>query len=219
MGDLLSWHEIGRAGAFTTSQTARLVWREPSDIARWIRGDDPLIHPDYEPIGGRPVLSFEGLLEARFVSHMLREGVAMRLIRKVSNKLRRQGYRHPFAADREIVSDGFRLFESSDGRLVNLVNECYAEPNLMKPALEGRVVFRRGVARYFEPFPREFPLVRIDPRVAFGRPVVVDGAAAAPTAKLAEVAETEGVEAAADWYLMSPEAVRQASAFEQRLAA
>lgn len=219
MGEVLSWREIGSAGAFTTSQTARLVRREPSEVARWIRGSDPLIVPDYEPIGGRPILSFEALLEARLISHMLREGVSMRLLRKVSNKLRGRGFRHPFAADQEIVSDGFRLFESKDGRLINLINECYAEPSLMKPALEGRVVFKRGVAKYFEPFPTDFPLVRIDPRLAFGRPVVLDGSSAAPTAKIAEAAGFEGVEAAADWYLISIEAVRQAAAFEQRLAA
>lgn len=219
MGEVLSWREIGNAGAFTTSQTARLVRREPSEIARWIKGEEPLIEPDYEPIGVRPILSFEALLEARLISHMLREGVSMRLLRKVSNKLRKQGYRHPFAADRGIVSDGFRLFESADGKLINLVNECYAEPDLMRPALEGRVVFKRGVAKYFEPYPVELPLVRIDPRVAFGRPVVMEGSAAAPTAKLAAVAAVEGVDAAADWYLISPEAVRQAAEFEQRLAA
>lgn len=219
MGEVLSWREIGSAGAFTTSQTARLVRREPSEVARWIRGDAPLIEPGYEPIGARPILSFEALLEARLISHMLKEGVSMRLLKKVSDKLRKQGYRHPFAADRGIVSDGFRLFESTDGRLINLVNECYAEPDLMRPALEGRVIFKRGVAKYFEPFPVELPLVRIDPRVAFGRPIVMDGSGATPTAKLAEAAEAEGVDAAADWFLISPEAVRQAAEFEHRLAA
>jgi uncharacterized protein (DUF433 family) len=218
MGEVLSWREIGRAGAFTTSQVARLIHRESSDVLRWTKGVPPLIASGYEPIGGRLVLSFEALLEARFVSHMIGEGVSMRLLKKVSNKLRAQGLAHPFAADRDIVSDGFRLFESTDGRLINLVNECYAEPNLMRPALEGRVVFKRGIAHYFEPY-QDLPLVRIDPRIAFGRPVVIDGTSATPTAKLAEVAENEGVEAAADWYLVSSEAVRQAADFEQRLAA
>lgn len=219
MGDILTWRDVGKAGAYTTSQVARLVHREPGEVLRWIKGDNPLIRANYEPMNGRPFLSFEGLLEARVVSHMLREGVSGRLLRKVSNKLRTTGLEHPFAADKAIVSDGFRLFESEDGRLVNLVNECYAEPGLMKPALEGRVVFKRGIARYFEPFPDDLPLVRIDPTVAFGRPVVVDGTSATPTAKLAAVAEVEGVDVTADWYLVSEEAVRQASEFEHRLAA
>lgn len=215
----LSWRDIGNSGAFTTSQVARLLRRETSDIARWVRGSDPLIRTDYEPIGGRPVLSFDGLLEARFVSHMLSEGVPLRLLRRVSKKLREQGFDHPFACDREIVSDGFRLFESEDGRLVNLVNECYAEPQLMEPALEGRIVFKRGKPSYYQPYPVDLPKVRIDPRVAFGRPIVVEGSSAAPTSKLASVAEAEGVEAAADWFFVSPDAVRQAAAFEERLAA
>lgn len=219
MVQVLPWREIGTAGAFTTSQTARLIKREPADVAQWVRGDDPLISPDYEPIGTRPVLSFDALLEARLISHMLREGVAMRLLKRVSKRLKDLGHRHPFAADKEIVSDGFRLFESSHGKLINLVNDCYAEPDLMRSALEGRVVFKRGIARYFEPYPLDLPLVRIDPRIAFGRPVVVDGSVSMPTAKLAEVVELEGISAAADWYLLSTDAVRQAADFEERLAA
>ena len=103
------------------------------------------------------------------------------------------------------------------GRVV-LDAEGVLEPDLMRPALEGRVVFNRGIAHYFEPY-QDLPLVRIDPRIAFGRPVVIDGTSATPTAKLAEVAENEGVEAAADWYLVSSEAVRQAADFDHRLAA
>lgn len=219
MSEVLSWRDIGSAGGFTTSQVARLLRRETSDVAGWVRGGRPLIFTDYEPIGGRPVLSFEALLEARLISYMLREGVPMRILRRVSEKLRGDGHRHPFACGLDIVSDGFRLFESENGRLINLVNECYAEPTLMQPALEGRVIFRRGKASYFEPYPSDLPMVRIDPKVAFGRPIVVDVTATAPTARLASVAEIEGVEATADWYLISPEAVRQASVFEERLAA
>lgn len=219
MGEVLGWKDIGRAGAYTTSQVARLVRREPGEVLRWVKGANPLIQPGYEPIGGRPILSFNGLLEARLVSHMLREGVPLRLLRQVSRKLKLQGFDHPFAADRPIVSDGFRLFEAESGCLVNLVDECYAEPGLMKPALDGRVVFRRGIARYFEPYPAELPLVRIDPALSFGRPVVVEGTAATPTAKLAELASSEGLAATADWFLVSEEAVRQAAEFEHRLAA
>jgi len=103
--------------------------------------------------------------------------------------------------------------------LVNLANDCYAEPGLMRPALQGKVVFDRGRASHYIPYPAELPHVRIDPRVAFGRPVVVADKRAVPTGKLAGVARTEGLEAAADWYGVPEGDVEQAVAFEARLAA
>ncbi|MFN9249580.1 MAG: hypothetical protein ACK58O_00535, partial [Brevundimonas sp.] len=84
MGEVLGWKDIGRAGAYTTSQVARLVRREPGEVLRWVKGANPLIQPGDEPIGGRPIRSFVGVMEARLVSQLVGEGVPLRLIREVS---------------------------------------------------------------------------------------------------------------------------------------
>lgn len=215
----IGWTEAAERGAFTTSQVARLVSAPTSEVASWLRGPEPLIAPDYEPIEGRQVLSFDGLIEARFVAHMRRQGVPLSTLRFVARKLRDGGHEHPFALNRRLLSDGFRLFEEDEGKLVNLVNECYADRELMKPALKDRVVFQRGRASYYQPDPEGLPDVRIDPRLAFGRPVVVDGSTAVPTTKLAEAFEGEGLDGAADWFGVRPASVRQAVQFEERLAA
>lgn len=220
MNALISWNDAGHRGAFTTSQVARLVGVETASVASWLRGSDPLITSDYDPIEGRSVLSFEGLLEARMIAHMLKDGVARRRLREVITKLRRTTQDpHPLARGKAMVTDGFRLFERNGEKLINLANECYAEPDLMRQALQGRVVFEGERASYYEPFPRELPKVRIDPRVAFGRPVVLDDRRAVPTRKLADAAQTEGLARAASWFEVADDAAQQAVDFERRLAA
>lgn len=220
MNAIPSWTAASHMGAFTTTQVARLVGREASEIARWTRGSHPLVVSDYEPLDGRIVLSFDALIEARLVSHMLRQGVPLRTLRAVSRKLKRDtGSKHPFALDRKFVSEGFRMFERDGDRLVNIANDCYAEPGLMGPALEGKVIFERGRASYYLPYPADLPHVRIDPRVAFGRPVLVVSKRAVPTAKLADTARMEGIDATADWFGVSAAGVSEAMSFEERLAA
>lgn len=220
MNAISPWRIGSHEGAFTTGQVGRLVGRDTAEIAKWTRGSPPLILSDYEPLDGRIVLSFDGLIEARLVSHMLRQGVPLRTLRNVSNRLKTASNpKHPFSMDRKFVSEGFRMFERDGDRLVNLANDCYAEPALMGPALDGKVVFERGRASYYLPYPAELPHVHIDPRVAFGRPVVVADKRAVPTAKLAETARVEGPEATADWFGIPKGDVDQAVSFEERLAA
>lgn len=221
MNKLLDWKEIGSEGGFSTGEVARLIGRSTSEVASWLRGDPPLIESDYHPLHGRPILSFDALIEARTLAHFLGEGMKKAKLREVMASLRKATKRrHPLASDLKVVTDGFRLLEmTDDGKLVNLANEVYAEPTLMRQALIGRVTFEGGRARYFQPEPIEAPMVRIDPKISFGRPVVVDGGRAVPTAALADAAEDEGLVHAAEWFGVSEEAAKQALSFERRRAA
>jgi len=219
---LRDWRDIGVAGGFTTEDVGRLLGIPPRTLGAWLRGERPLIHPDYEPINGSLILSFDAFVEARAIAHFLEEGVDPARLREIMDGLRRStGHLHPLASDRKLVTDGFRLLElTDDGRLVNLANEVYAHNDLMKPALVGRIVFEAGKARYFLPDPNEAPLVRVDPRLAFGRPVVFEpGKRVVETAALAATAEDEGLQEAADWFDVTVDAARQALQFERRLAA
>lgn len=217
----MAWTEIARTGAFTTAQVARLIGRPPVEVASWLRGARPLILSDFDPINGHLVVSFEALIEARAISHFIAEGFSKRKLRGILAELRRKtGDRHPLARDRAFVTEGFRLIERSDeGRLINLANDCYLEPELMRPALKGHVQFDGGRAAWLQPDPENLPLIRIDPRRAFGRPVLVDRGRSVPTTALAVTAEEEGRAAAADWYEVSEAGVDQAVEFEHRLAA
>lgn len=222
MNKLRKWRDIGVTGGFTTHETGRLLGLHPGVLGKWLRGKEPLIQPDYEPINGSLVLSFDAFVEARAIAHFLAEGVDPARLREILAGLRKSTKTaHPLAADRKLVTNGFQLLEvTGDGRLVNLANEVYAHNDLMKPALVGRVVFEAGKARYFLPDPTNTPLVRVDPRIAFGRPVVFKpGMRPVETAALAATAEDEGTKEAAEWFGVPFKAAVQALDFERRLAA
>ncbi len=215
-----SWIELGRRGAFTTSQVGRLIGVDPQKVASWTDGRPPLIMSDFDRVAGRIALSFDALVEARAVAYLISEGVSSRRLRSLM-KLLRQRFTddHPLARDRALITDGRSVFEWKDQKLIDLLSDCYASEEILRPCLAGRVVFRGGRAAWLEPDPQTLPLVRVDPQRAFGRPVVVDGSIAVPTETLTQAAETEGIEEAGDWFGVSEEAVKQAITFEKRLAA
>lgn len=210
----LRWSDILHDGGFTTQEVARLLGRSTAEVRGWLRGREPIIARDYEDLNGHHVVSFAALVEARAVAYFLENGVSRRALRATMSRLRSRGERHPLARDKNFVTDGFRLIEVDGDALINLANDVYAHGELMRPALAGRVVFEHGRAATFYPDP-DNPLVRIDPRHAVGKPVVVDGGRVVATSALAATAEDEGVEEAADWFGVSNDAAQQALRFEQ----
>jgi len=215
-----SWIELGRRGAFTTSQVGRLIGVDPKKVATWISGDPPIIVSDYDRVAGRIALSFDALIEARAIAYLMSEGVSSRRLRSLMKLLRhRFDDPHPLARDRALITDGRSVFERKDQKLIDLLSDCYASEEILRPCLAGRVEFRGGRAAWLEPDPRALPLVRVDPQRAFGRPVVVDGDVAVPTETLKQAADVEGIGEAGDWFGVSEEAVKQAITFEERLAA
>jgi hypothetical protein len=217
---LLPWKDIVSEGGFTTVDAARLIGQPAEKIAAWLRGTPPIVLPDFEPINGRIVMSFEALIEARAIAHFVDQGVKPSRLRTIMNEVRKTtGHRHPLARDLRTVTDGFRVFEKDGDRLINLANDVYAHPTIMAPALKGRVEFAGGKAAFLVPEPEKAPLVRIDPRHAFGRPVIFDSGRIVTTSALAASVEVEGLEDAAEWFGVSPEAARQAQEYELQIAA
>ena len=126
---------------------------------------------------------------------------------------------HPLARERKLTTDGSTVLELQGGKIIDLLTDAYLHPEVLRPALAGRVIFKSGRAAWLEPYPEEMPLVRIDPARAFGRPVVVEDSTAVPTEMLAMSAKVDGLTEAAEWFGVSRGAVTQAVAFEQRIAA
>jgi uncharacterized protein (DUF433 family) len=215
----LNWSEIARAGGFSTSDVARLVHVPVATISTWLKGVHPVVLPDYEPLNGRLLMSFDALIEARAVAYFA-DQLPLAKLRGIMRHFREvTGEAHPLSKDQKFVTDGFRLFEKDGEKYVNVVNQVYAEPTLTDPLVKGKVVYDNGAARYFMPDPLNLPLVRIDPRFAFGKPVVVDNGHAVTTSALAESAAEEGVAEAANWFEVSVAAVEQAQKFQERQAA
>ena len=214
------WIELGRRGAFTTTQVAVLLGVEPSRVASWLSGNPPLIETDLPSVAGRLALSFDGLIEARAINYLLAEGVSRRRLAKAMKAMRqRWGDPHPLARERQLTTDGASVLELHGEKIIDLLTDAYLHPETLRPALAGRVFFKSGRAAWLEPYPQEMPLVRIDPARAFGRPVVVEQTTAVPTETLAMSAKVDGLEEAADWFGVSETAVSQAVAFEKRIAA
>ena len=214
------WIELGRRGAFTTTQVAVLLDVEPSKVATWLSGSPPLIVSDLPTVAGRLALSFDGLIEARAINYLLAEGVSRRKLAKAMKAMRqRWGDPHPLARERQLTTDGATVLELHGEKIIDLLTDAYLHPETLRPALAGRVIFKSGRAAWLEPYPEEMPLVRIDPARAFGRPVIVERTTAVPTETLAMSAKVDGLEEAADWFGVSEVAVNQAIAFEKRIAA
>lgn len=214
------WIELGRRGAFTTTQVAVLLDVDASKVASWLSGNPPLIETDLPSVAGRLALSFDGLIEARAINYLLAEGIARRKLAQAMKAMRqRWNDPHPLSRERHLTTDGASVLELKGEKIIDLLTDAYLHPEVLRPALAGRVFFKSGRAAWLEPYPEEMPLVRIDPARAFGRPVVVDRSTAVPTETLATSAEVDGLEEAADWFGVSETAVSQALAFEQRIAA
>ncbi|WP_269514469.1 hypothetical protein [Brevundimonas subvibrioides] len=214
------WIELGRRGAFTTTQVAVLLDVEPTKVASWLSGRPPLIETDLPSVAGRIALSFDGLIEARAVNYLLSEGIPRRRLGKAMDAMRlRWADPHPLARERTLTTDGSAVLELNGDRIIDLLTDAYLHPEILRPALAGRVVFKSGRAAWLEPFPDEMPLVRIDPSRAFGRPVVVEETTSVPTETLANSAFVDGTAEAADWFGVTGQAVDQAVAFERRIAA
>jgi len=136
----------------------------------------PILVPQKSPV----LLSFVNLIEAHVLDAARREfHVAFPKVRSAIRYLR-QEFRsdHPLA-EQKIETDGRDLFVRSFGKLI----AASSEGQLAMPELIGSYLRRiewdeHGLARRLYPFTRTHTLqqpkvIVIDPRVSFGRPVLV----------------------------------------------
>jgi uncharacterized protein (DUF433 family) len=129
---------------------------------------------------GRPrFLTFTNLVEAHVLASMRRKHeLPMHKVRKAIKYLESElGVEHPLATE-TFKTNGVDLFVNRFGRLVNVSKDGQTE---MKDAIEAgltRINYEMGIASQLFPLIRadgfEQPkLIVIDPRVAFGRPVLL----------------------------------------------
>jgi uncharacterized protein (DUF433 family) len=168
-------------------------------------------------------LGFRDLIEVRFVDAFLRHGVSWKTIRlsaaKAADLLRAS---HPFSTQK-FRTDGRRIFadfaESTGDRVfIDLARQQHAFRSVVGPALYAGLEWSKqdDAVRWWPVRGRK--TVVIDPRRAFGRPIVHEGSV--PTAVLAAaVRAEESIDRVADLYEVSANAVRAALMFEESLAA
>lgn len=176
------WRHFAEAGLYTVPMAARLVAAHQSKVRSWIDGypssqAKPIIQRELPVVGGRTVLAFLDLIETAFIRHFAALGYSPQTIRKVADKLRnRHHIDHPFAMGKRFRADGKSIFEEAiedDGerRLLNLMNDNFVIAPIVEQSLFDQILYVDDIARQWTPLP-QFPEVVVDPRRAFGKPVL-----------------------------------------------
>lgn len=218
-------------GLYTIGDAARLAEVTPARVRGWVHGYSQgkgkprrpsVVNHHLPDIDGKAALSFRELIEVRFVRHFLRAGVSWRVIRRAAEEARRELLGKDDARLR-FSTDGVTVFADAlandgDRRARDLVANQYVLLQIMEPSIRGEFdldaenLIRAWVPRH------ETPLVLLNPRRSFGRPIVEPGI---PTSTLVDALAAEHGDAArvAALFETSAEAVRQAAAFEMTLAA
>lgn len=164
----------------------------------------------------QPDYSFSDLISLFVVRELLRLGVAAREIRTAEQNMRaRFGLDRPFVSE-EVATDGRTVFARSDvaeqleaaGRSAGQ----QVDRRVIGPYLS-RVQYSHGEASSWSPASG----IHLHPAIQFGEPVVAG--TRVPTAALADLAEAESVEVAADRLGVKLPAAQAAVRFERKLAA
>jgi uncharacterized protein (DUF433 family) len=223
-----AWDRIEQIGLYTVPMAAKLLGESGIKIKSWVAGYPnsdalPIIRRQLPPINGRTVLGFLDLIEVRFVRHFDHLGLSPQSIRMAAEKLRgRHGTDHPFATNKRFRTDGKRIFmeiveSEEERRILNLMNDNFEMVPVIEASLFDNVLYADDLACRWYPT-REFPRVVLDPKYAFGRPVIDEIWVPTDTLYGAFEAERQVANVAEDFDI-DQEAVNQAIAFEQRLRA
>ena len=218
-------------GFYTVGDAARLLKIENRRrIARWLesaRNTAPVIRRDYQPIEGSQELSFWDLIEVRFVEHFRAQGVSLQFLRKVAVKAREEfGTSHPFAlSDVAFLTDRRRIFvqlaqeDKEEKSTRDVLSGQYEMYNAIEALLAKGIGFHpiTKLADEWKPLENGCPNVVVNPRFAYGQPVI--GAEKVPTAAIFRTWKAEGDrDRVAHWYGIDRAAVDEAIEFELRMS-
>ena len=168
-------------------------------------------------------VSFNDLLELRFIAYFKNKGVTSQAIRRAAETAQEEFGPHPFAR-RDVVfkQEGRKLFseaalETGDKRFLDLIQKQYTF-DLVQAFFDHGVEWSAShYAEFWRPRKDAFPNIVIDPRVAFGRPSIEGKGLAVDTVFEALEAENGNYDAVADWFELDTRLVRQAVYFHDEL--
>lgn len=224
--NILTFPDAKQGGGFYSSSEVAKYLRMRSALAvrNWVFGNariEPVINRQY--ISSRTELGFYDLLEVRFIDYFRRNNVSLQSIRKAAAASRKElRQAHPFATStKKFVTDRRKIFlcvaeELNDRHLVELTTGQLAFYDIVEASLAKGVEFdpSTDLALIWRPEPDRFPSIQLTPRYAFGHPVVARSHV--PTRVLFDTYRAEGnsVNAAADWYEVAEDLVKEAIEFE-----
>ncbi|MFQ6549926.1 hypothetical protein AADZ90_018425 [Aestuariibius sp. 2305UL40-4] len=232
MNPRVSNQDLLGIGLYTTSEAALLLGMATQKLRRWVHGYsykissdrrhvDPLWTSDVLLDDGTPILSFQDLIEFRFVKAFTDQGIGLKAVRNCLNYARECiETDRPFSTGR-FRTDGQTIFlqsleKSEDGPLIDLrkrqfVFKAIVEKSFRDLDLEDDIVTR------WRPHRGKDTIV-IDPGRSFGQPIAE--ASGVPTITLAEAVEAEGsVTRVARLFEVAPKVVRDAVQYQNGLKA
>ena len=215
-----------RDGIYEIPLAARLTQIPESRVRAWTTGygkkrKGPLIDSQYEKLGGRYAMGFLDLIEVRFVDKFIEQGVkpqTMRLV--IENAKKELGVSHPFSVSSQkfkMDKHGKKVFlemiEQQDRRLLDLTNNHFAMVEIIQQTLLDGVEFdAEGLARRWYPERAKYSDILLDPRIAFGKPIIHGHNIT--TYAVMDAFKAEGnIDAVADWFDIKPALIKQAVEF------
>ena len=215
--------KVGLLASYFIPEAAHYLTVPPSTLRSWVvgrsypTGEGPrdFLPPIEIADPKRRMLSFINLVEIHVLSAIRREHVVplYRIRRAIDYLTKRFDSRHPLATY-GFETDGLDLFVTEVGSLINASREGQMAMRELLSAHLRRIDWEKGVAARLYPFTRkeasdEPRVVVIDPRIAFGRPVLVG--TGIPTGIIAErVKAGETIQDLAKDYGRDPSEIEEA---------
>jgi uncharacterized protein (DUF433 family) len=226
-------------GIYSRVDAARLLGMNPPRLRRWVSGytywlrvaaseeqrrKPPIIKTDLPPIDNSIALSFLELMELRVVKSIVDAGIPLQHVRRAA-KWAGEAFQtdHPFAS-RRVFTDGRSIFSAvSDDNPPNVIKW---QDGQMEQIIAGPIFDRylreiefdpsTSLAYKWWPLGKAQPVI-LDPKVAFGAPVI-EGTAVR-TSIIARLARHASVKDAAVAYELQLRQAEAAVSFEASLAA
>lgn len=219
---------------YEPAEAALLLGIKSNKIRRWLNGykytrngaqivQPPLWKPEYDGEEGF-YLGFRDLIEVRFVEAFSRAGLSRKSIRHLLAKAKDWiGQDYPLSTS-QFQTDGKTLFlevwedgeDVDQARTIDLRDGQHAFRSFVRPSFKDLEFEAGSVSKWYVDGKEN--LIAIDPKVAFGQPVIDQGGI--PTARLYEAFVAEGdARIVARQFEVPLSAVRGAVRFEQSLAA
>ena len=214
------------AGFYSFRDAARLLGVQNTNRIRgWLNGwpnsqSGPIVRRDFMDL---PTVSFLDLMEMRFIEYFRRHLVPLQTLRRAASQARKDwDVSHPFALSKsKYLTDRRKVFAQSaesenDRHTWDLATNQYEMWLLLENSVARGVEFNpaTALAEFWRPRSGDFPNVVVNPRFAFGQPVV--GKRAVPTATLFSLYKAENGKAGriADWFKISQDEVLEAVKYE-----
>jgi DNA-binding transcriptional MerR regulator len=152
-----NWKDVGQIGLYTVPMAARILRDDSIRVGAWINGAQhsgapPIIQRQLPRIGGKTVLGFLDLIEARFIKHFRDLGLSAQSIRKFAAKLRERHHTdHPFAMNKAFRTDGKTIFMETvetdeEKRILNLLNDNFEMEAVIEASLFDSILYADDLA-------------------------------------------------------------------------